>query len=72
MIPVADSLLWCSHCGRRRMANLEESLRDGFEECHGVTMTLLNTTADIPAATLNVTREQGYVHAYIGAPTSHV
>lgn len=40
----------CSQCGREERVNFAHCLRFGWPSCHGYTMTLQKTDADIDAA----------------------
>jgi hypothetical protein len=46
-----DCELRCNVCGRESKANFASSLRDGWEECCGYTMSLVSTSADVGDAT---------------------
>jgi phage FluMu protein Com len=46
-----ESTVRCSKCGRTEEVNFAACLRAGWPKCHGYTMTLTETTADVGAAT---------------------
>lgn len=45
-----DSVVVCDLCERRQDVTFAGGLRDGWPKCHGHTMRLESTTADIDAA----------------------
>lgn len=61
-MPSPDSYLRCSRCGRESITSFASSLRDGWERCCGLTMTLVRTDADIDAA----------VHQVVGEPLERI
>lgn len=48
--PRLDSKVQCPKCDRIRRVSFADCLRSGWPKCHGYTMTLKNTTADIGGA----------------------
>jgi len=46
----SDSHLRCEVCGRRSTTSFASSMAHGWEKCHGYTMTLVRTEADIEVA----------------------
>ena len=46
-----DSVVRCTVCGRTEQVSFAWSLRNGWPTCHGYTMHLEKTEADVTAAT---------------------
>jgi hypothetical protein len=53
-----DSLVRCSKCQREERVSFAVCLGSGWPKCHGYTMTLVETKADVGAATTSVLRSQ--------------
>ena len=45
-----NSLVQCSVCKRQEVVDFGTCLRSGWPKCHGYTMTLMHTAADIGRA----------------------
>lgn len=58
----SDSKVKCESCGREAQPNFAKCLREGWPECCGSTMRLMNTQADIGQAVGGVMGE-GLEHA---------
>jgi len=53
-----DTLVRCHKCDKERRVNFAACLRSGWPTCHGYTMTLDHTQADIAAAVAGLVRPQ--------------
>lgn len=52
-----DTCVRCRKCGKERNLSFLQSMKDGWPLCHGETMILLTTTADINLAMINLIDE---------------
>lgn len=56
-----DTLVRCSVCKEQELVSFAHCLRNGWPKCHGYTMTMIETKADVGAATTQVLRAQTVV-----------
>ena len=65
--PRPDTLVRCSRCQREEHVDFARCLASGWPKCHGYTMTMVSTTADVGVATTGVLVSHGRA-ALQGAP----
>jgi phage FluMu protein Com len=59
-VPVlsADTTVRCDKCGSEQRVSFQACLRAGWPRCHGYTMRMVDTRADVGKAMTAVLREQ--------------
>jgi hypothetical protein len=65
-----DTLVQCSKCGRKVRVDFTESLSRGWPKCHGETMALINTAANVTASVSGLGAEARMYYRLTSLPSA--